>query len=106
MKLTDEGKEIYEQIKDSIEDWDDRFVFELEALSNSIALYGKAAEDVNENEYFIQFKTGHQQKSVSYQVMEKEYNNIIKHGPKFGMNPTDLKKLTGGKEKPKDPLKL
>jgi hypothetical protein len=37
--------------------------------------------------------------------MRNEYNNILKHAPKYGLNPGDREKIFGGlkKKKKKDP---
>ena len=107
--LTPEGRGAYEHIKTHCEAlgiWKDEFIIEAAMLANSFALYfdaalmcnrpGGAYQEVGENGYL--------QVSVHYTIMKNEYLNILKHAPKFGLNPSDLKKgfgLIGAPEKKK-----
>lgn len=103
--LSDRGKEIYNLIlghckalgvDNSID------VFELAMLANSFDKYAVNAEycrdygDTQQPE-----KGGWDQIRPEYTVMKNEYQNILKHSAKFGLNPGDRAKIFG-KLKPKE----
>lgn len=44
---------------------------------------------------------GWDQVRPQYTVMKNEYQNILKHSPKFGLNPADFDKIFKGSNKPK-----
>lgn len=78
--------------------------FELAMLANSFALYAKSANECNQNGTSIETgENGYRQVSPDYTVMKNEYQNILKHSSKFGLNPGDrakfFKGLDGGDKK-------
>lgn len=95
--LTTEGEGHYRAIKthaSTLGVWHDAFDFECKMLANSLALYFDAARTCNETGTSITIgKQGYQQVSPDYLVMKTEYANILKHSPKFGLNPADLSRL-------------
>lgn len=107
--LTDRGAGVYTLIKAHCQDigiWKDAYLFELAMLSNSFALYYDNAAFCNnpENGVSMSFETEkgtYSQVRPEYTVMKTEYNNILKHSAKFGLNPGDLKRIFGelGKDK-------
>lgn len=82
-------------------------LFELSMLANSFALYAENAKYCNEEgvkQTFYNEKGGSYSQIVpEYTVMKNEYQNILKHSGKFGLNPGDrerlFKKLGEKKEK-------
>ena len=127
--LNEKGRIIFDAIKENctkvgLWDADD---FEIAMLANSFALYAECAEYCNKwgvSMCFNQSKKGdnvleddlgiteedtgkpragiYQQVRPEYTVMKNEYNNILKHSGKFGLNPGDrqrlFKKLSEGKK--------
>lgn len=95
--LTPEGEGHYQAIKthaSTLGVWHDAFDFECKMLANSLSLYFDAAKTCNETGTSIKIgKQGYQQVSPDYLVMKTEYANILKHSPKFGLNPADLSRL-------------
>lgn len=100
--LTPEGEEIFAALrahchhKLKMEDVDD---FELAMLANSFYLYADNARYCNENGVKITFQTEkgeYSQICPEYTVMKNEYQNIIKHSSKFGLNPGDRAKFFKG----------
>jgi phage terminase small subunit len=109
--LSPEGEEIFDQLskhcrsKMKMEEVDD---FELAMLANSFDLYAKSASYCHENgiKTIITTEKGgrYEQICPDYTVMKNEYQNIIKHSGKFGLNPADRGKIIGAlksEEKPK-----
>lgn len=107
--LTKRGKEIFKRIvkhvkdKNLIEDIDD---FELSMLANSFDVFHIAAQKCNQEDYgYIQPVTGKNgtfdQVVPEYTIMRNEYQNILKHSPKFGLNPGDRAKIFKGIKKEK-----
>lgn len=98
--LTPEGEDIFDALKDhctrklKMEDVDD---FELSMLANSFALYAESAKYCNEEgvkQTFISDKgQSYSQICPEYTVMKNEYQNILKHSGKFGLNPGDREKI-------------
>ena len=92
--LTENGKKIFKLIAahcKTIDKGMEIFSFEASILANSLDLYARAAKTINEsNSYAEKTKTGWQQISADYTVLNKEAQNIMKHAPKFGLNPKDL----------------
>ena len=113
-------KELEKHCKEKLNMYDvDRL--ELAMLANSFDLYQKSAkycldngvsmsfpakdapadfEDLDEDEKESvreskSMKSGgvYQQIRPEYTVMKNEYQNILKHSPKFGLNPADRKKI-------------
>jgi phage terminase small subunit len=105
--LTDNGRKIFLSLVRHIGDagLDSRIdVYELTMLANSFDLYEEAAERVkvlrNGGETKEAFGSSGRL-STDYQVMAKEYEKILKHGPKYGLNPGDRHKIFGGMNKRK-----
>ena len=106
--LSPEGRGVFEFIKRHCEAaniWRDEFELEAAMLANSFALYRENAIMCNRPEGATQEvgENGYLQVSVHYTIMKNEYLNILKHAPKFGLNPADLKKAfgeVGGHKKP------
>lgn len=130
--LNAKGRIIFDAIKENCKKlnlWeaDD---FEIAMLANSFALYAQCADHCNQWGVSMSFpKKGganmeegdeelavdekeakgvagiYQQVRPEYTVMKNEYNNILKHSDKFGLNPGArnrlFKKLSEVKEKPK-----
>jgi hypothetical protein len=98
--LTEEGRGVYAFIKAHCETngtWHEEFRLEAEMLANSFALYQDAAMMCNRpgGAYQEVGDNGYLQVSVHYTIAKNEYEKILKHGPKFGLNPTDFKKVFG-----------
>jgi hypothetical protein len=102
--LTKRGRRIFQLIvshcKDSGFDLDID-VLELTMLANSFDLYEDAASRLNklrgENVPDVFGKGG--KVSSDYIVMKSEYEKVMKHGPKYGLNPGDRHKIFGGLKK-------
>lgn len=83
------------------------FYLELSMLADALADYFEAAEYCaeNGNVYDMPTKTGtYPMVHPQHTVKVKSYANVLKHGPKFGINPADFDKLRGLKpeaDKPK-----
>ena len=97
--LSEEGEKIFKKLvkhcknKLQMEEIDS---FELRMLANSFALYAMAAKVCNYegvNQVFISEKGKYEQIRPEYTVMKNEYQNILKHSAKFGLNPGDRKKI-------------
>ena len=100
--LTKEGERIYEQIKGfcthklGLEEVDD---FELKMLANSFYLYMYYADLCNTDGCTQKPKAGGwDQVRPEYTIMKNEYQNILKHSGKFGLNPTDRAKILASKK--------
>lgn len=100
--LDDTGKEIFKRLqrhcsdKLKIMDIDD---LELSMLANSFALYFTTAKFCSEQGIKMTFeseKGTYEQIRPEYTVMKNEYQNILKHGGKFGLNPGDRGKIFKG----------
>lgn len=79
--------------------------YELTMLANSFDMYARAAKLCNEDGVSMTFKTEkgtYSQIRPEYTVMKNEYQNILKHGAKFGLNPADRKKIFNVVEKTDD----
>lgn len=74
--------------------------FELSMLANSFDLYAKAAKLCNEEgvKFTIVTEKGGEYEQIrpEYTVMKNEYQNILKHSSKFGLNPGDRAKFFKG----------
>jgi len=104
--LTKNGRNIFfaliRHISDT--DLDSRIdTYELTMLANSFDLYEEASERMRllRNDPDSKAFGSAGRLSTDYQVMEKEYNKILKHGPKYGLNPGDRHKIFGGMKKKK-----
>lgn len=72
---------------------------ELRMLAKSFELYAKHAKYCLDNgeTYDMITKTGvYPMVRPEYTIMNKEYQNILKHGAKFGLNPGDREKIFKG----------
>ena len=79
-------------------------IIELSMLSNSYDVFEVASAECNLNGYVLSVtgKNGtFDQSSPWYTVMKNEYANILKHSPKYGLNPGDRHKIFGGMKKKK-----
>lgn len=104
--LTKNGRSIFFKLVKHIQEADldsNVDIYELTMLANSFDLYEAASERVR-----VLRDSGDEKAfgssgrlSTDYQVMEKEYNKILKHGPKYGLNPGDRHKIFGGMKKKK-----
>jgi P27 family predicted phage terminase small subunit len=106
--LTKEGKAIFERIKthcvqnNILFEIDD---LELAMLCNSFDMYAVNAELCNKEGIamtIITEKGGtYSQIRPEYTVMKNEYQNILKHSSKFGLNPGDRAKIFSGMKQEK-----
>lgn len=106
--LTEEGRAIFKRIKEHCEannilfDIDE---YELGMLANSFYLYSNNADLCNKDGVsmtIITEKGGtYSQIRPEYTVMKNEYQNILKHSSKFGLNPGDRAKIFSGMKKEK-----
>jgi P27 family predicted phage terminase small subunit len=82
--------------------------FELSMLANEFDKYATAAHEAKENEtgLYNKFKNGTVQVNAFHTIMKDSYGLIMKHSPKFGLNPIDREKILGlsKKEEKKDPF--
>jgi P27 family predicted phage terminase small subunit len=77
---------------------------ELSMIANCFDLYEKAATYCNEKGYTGEFegKNGSFKQVVpEYNVMQQQYDKILKHSSKFGLTPGDREKIFGGMKKVK-----
>jgi len=98
--LSEDGQLIFDAIKKHCKeklkmmDVDD---FELAMLANSLWLYADNARVCNETGISMTFTTEkggeYSQVRPEYTVMTKEYQNVLKHSAKFGLNPGDREKI-------------
>jgi hypothetical protein len=112
--LNEKGQEILKMILDHCKDCAlpvERLKLEASMLANSFAMYDECARYCNDYGISMSFagkeKEGkaeagiYQQIRPEYTVMKNEYANILKHSPKFGLNPMDFEKIFKGSNKPK-----
>lgn len=104
--LSERGKVIFDAIYDHCKRKgfaDDIDTFELSMLANSFDLYAKMAKDCNGKKGVAQVtQSKYSQVRAEYTVMRNEYQNILKHSPKFGLNPSDREKLTRLAKQPEE----
>ena len=105
--LSDEGRLIYDRIMEhcvsnGISNKIDEF--ELSMLANSFDQYAKNAEYCKvSGSTQAPEKGGWDQVRPEYTIMKNEYQNVIKHSAKFGLNPGDRARIFSHlKEKDKD----
>lgn len=109
--LTESGRKIYERLESHCKARMKMFdidSLELSMLANSMALYFEMAEFIKENTVkmtFVTEKGTYEQVRPEYSVMKNEYQNILKHGAKFGLNPGDREKIFKGLSKEKEKRK-
>ena len=83
--------------------------FELAMLANSFTMYSSAAKICRDDGVAMTIITEkgseYSQIRPEYTVMKTEYQNILKHSAKFGLNPADRERIFKGlkkeEEKPK-----
>src|SRR6478735_4827772 len=95
--LSERGKEVLQIILDHCKDCKlpvERLMLEASMLANAFALYEESAQFCNEKGVSMEFQTEkggvYQQIRPEYTVMKNEYANVLKHTPKFGLNPSDF----------------
>lgn len=107
--LTENGLFVLEQIKKhcgSKMNMLDIDFLELGMLANSFDIYATNAKYCRDNgqTYQMKTKTGiYPMVRPEYNIMKNEYQNILKHSGKFGLNPGDREKIF--KKMEKDPKK-
>jgi P27 family predicted phage terminase small subunit len=108
--LTESGRKIYKRLETHCKDkmkMMDIDSLELSMLAHSFDLYFETAKFCSDNGVkmtFVTEKGTYEQIRPEYTVMKNEYQNILKHGAKFGLNPGDREKVFKGlqpKEKKK-----
>jgi len=106
--LTEEGKLIFKKIKAHCQSNNILFEIddlELAMLANSFDLYSSNAELCNKDGVSMTIITekggNYSQIRPEYTVMKNEYQNILKHSSKFGLNPGDRAKIFAGMKKEK-----
>lgn len=108
--LSPEGVEIFQALKQHCVKMGTMDIdsFELAMLANSFWMYAenaKVCRDDGVSMTIITEKGGeYSQIRPEYTVMKNEYQNILKHAGKFGLNPGDREKIfkrmdKGGKKK-------
>ena len=79
--------------------------YELMMLANSFDLHSESAKLCNEDGTVMTITTEkggtYSQVRPEYTVMKNEYQNILKHSAKFGLNPADRDRLFKGLAKEK-----
>lgn len=79
--------------------------YELSMLANSFDLYANNAQICNEDGVSMTITTEkggvYTQIRPEYSVMKNEYQNILKHSAKFGLNPGDREKIFKGMKQEK-----
>lgn len=76
---------------------------EIAMLANEYDLYFSNAEFCQREGYTFRTgsNNGYSQVRPEFTIMKNSYQNILKHSPKFGMNPADRAKLFGMKQESK-----
>lgn len=99
--LSERGRGVYALIRKAVQDrgaWDESHALELAMLANSFDLYYTNAEYVRDNTVTMEIATErgtYYQIRPEYTAMKTEYANVLKHSAKFGLNPTDMKRIFG-----------
>lgn len=103
--LTHEGQIIYRALLEHCSQklkMMDVDTFELSMLANAFAMYADAAKVCNGTgvSFTIHTEKGGEYEQIrpEYTVMRNEYQNVIKHSSKFGLNPGDRAKFFKGAE--------
>ena len=100
--LNDLGKEIYTRLEKHCRQQLKMFEIddlELSMLANSFALYFETAKFCSAEGVkmtFVTEKGMYEQIRPEYTVMKNEYQNILKHSPKFGLNAADRERIFKG----------
>jgi phage terminase small subunit len=100
--LTETGIEIFNRLIEHCETIGllDIDSFELSMMANSFDTYFKYAKICNETGATQKPKEGGwDQVRPEYTIMKNEYQNILKHSSKFGLNPGDRAKIFNMKKK-------
>lgn len=100
--LSKRGKVIFRRIVKHIEDTGviaDIDTFELSMLANCFDLYEVASthcnDQINDGKLYV-MNGSTKQVIPEYNVMQQQYDKILKHSSKFGLNPGDRAKIFGG----------
>lgn len=105
--LTKRGRLIFYRILNHIKDAGidaDIDNMELSMLANAFDLFEIMSKKCNENGYIapVSGKNGTFDQVVpEYGIMKQQYDIIMKHAPKFGLNPGDREKIFAGMKKKK-----
>jgi phage terminase small subunit len=77
--------------------------FELSMLANEFDKYETAATQAADNPtgLYNKFQNGTVQVNAFHTIMKDSYGLIMKHSPKFGLNPIDREKILGLSKKEK-----
>lgn len=100
--LTKRGRKIFYSIVKHVDDnglMRKIDTLEVSMLANSFDSFDIATEKCNSGGYInaVTGKNGtFDQVSPWYTIMRNEYANILKHSPKYGLNPGDREKIFGG----------
>ena len=73
--------------------------FELSMLANAFDLYETAAMHCNEasvSDHLFTMNGSTKQVIPEYNVMQQQYDKVLKHSMKFGLNPGDRTKIFNG----------
>ena len=103
--LSERGRKIFFQIRKHIEDNGIMLnidEYELSMLAQSFDLFDIAATYCKDNGITGEFngKNGtFKQVIPEYNVMQQQYDKVLKHSSKFGLNPGDRAKIFGGLKK-------
>ena len=105
--LTKRGRVIFYRIVRHINDAGiimDIDTMELSMIANCFDLYERASTACNDQGFIGEFegKNGtYKQVIPEYNVMQQQYDKILKHSSKFGLTPGDREKIFGGMKKAK-----
>jgi phage terminase small subunit len=105
--LSKDGELIYKALQEHCKQLKmmDADHYELKMLANSFALHAESAKLCNEDGTVMTITTEkggtYSQVRPEYTVMKNEYQNILKHSAKFGLNPGDRDRLFKGLGKEK-----
>lgn len=107
--LTKNGKAIFFRILEFLETSDMHEVdsFELSVLAQHFDVFHESSRKVNEQGYSrVTGNNGYEQVTPHFTAMKDSANYIMKHGEKFGLNPSAREKLKifNAKEKEADPI--
>mgnify|MGYP001791443661 CR=1 FL=1 len=95
--LTSTGKKIFKVIYQHCQEKgiaDDIDTFELSMLANAFDVFATNAALGNKKGFFNEFKNGTVQVNAYHTICKDNYSVIMKHSPKFGLNPSDREKIT------------
>jgi P27 family predicted phage terminase small subunit len=102
--LSKSGERVYAALQEHCKQlkMKDADSFELMMLANCFDIYAQNAEYCRDNGMTqAPEKGGWDQVRPEYTIMKNEYQNILKHSAKFGLNPADRDRLFKGLTKEK-----